>query len=383
MNVVYIINVHYPFGMAATMRVRLFAEFLENKNTKVNVIISNQSNGNNQRFGENNGVKFSTLLNNKLPTFIYYLIYPFLVFYKLFISKQEKNSNVLIIYSGINLFNLQFIVIGKLLGYKIIIDAVEDHILSTENIPPLGQLNIRISDVLLPYLGFFIDGVVVISTRLMSKYRKLFKSHPIKIIPVSASNINLPLTSNIDIHKKIKMVYSGSYGHKDGIDFLINAFVEVSKNNSNLQLLLLGGPGQNIIDKVISTKNKNIEIFGYLPDNDYFKILGDADILCMTRVNSPYANAGFPFKLGEYLATRKSVIVTDVSDIKRYLTDKKDCVIAKPSDTASLINAMEYLVNNPDKRSKIGLNGYKKCEIFFNPEVNGKMLLKFLKQISP
>ena len=73
--------------MAGTMRVKLFSEFLHHHNNKVNVIISNQSNGSNKRSGENNGVKFSTLINNKLPAFIYYLIYPILVFYKLLISR--------------------------------------------------------------------------------------------------------------------------------------------------------------------------------------------------------------------------------------------------------------------------------------------------------
>ena len=288
----------------------------------------------------------------------------------------------MIIYSGVNLFNLQFLIVAKLLGYKIIIDAVEDHILSTEDMSFLAWLNIRISATILPYLGFFIDGVVVISLTLLDKYKKLFKNHPIELIPVSASNINLPFNAKVNRNKKIKMVYSGSYADKDGIDFLINAFLESSKNYSDLYLFFLGGPSDKILKKVLSTKNKNIKVVGYLSDEDYWKILGDADILCMTRIDSPYANAGFPFKLGEYLATRKPVIVTDVSDVTHYLTDKNDCVLVKPSDTASIINAIEYLIKNPDKRSKIGRNGYLKCREFFNPEINSRNLLDFLKQIS-
>jgi hypothetical protein len=68
-------NEHYPFGMAATMRVKLFSEFLVNHHHNVNVLISNQDNGDNKKTGINNGVKYSTLCNIKLPTLIYLLFY--------------------------------------------------------------------------------------------------------------------------------------------------------------------------------------------------------------------------------------------------------------------------------------------------------------------
>jgi glycosyltransferase involved in cell wall biosynthesis len=50
----------------------------------------------------------------------------------------------------------------------------------------------------------------------------------------------------------------------------------------------------------------------------------------MTRVGSGYANAGFPFKLGEFLATGNPVITTNVSDVSVYLENYKDCIIVTP-----------------------------------------------------
>jgi len=381
MNVIYIMNEHYPFGMAATMRVKLFSEFLVNHHHNVNVLISNQDNGDNKKTGINNGVKYSTLCNIKLPTLIYLLFYPFVAFYKLLLLKQKNIVNVLIIYSGVNLFNLQFIIFGKLLGYKVVIDAVEDNISSTEDMKILSRLNIRATEMILPYISNFIDGVTVISMRLLDKYQLLYKNHPIKLLPISAANINFIYKSN-KIDKKLKFVYAGSYGNKDGVLLLINAFDKLSNKYPDIQLLLLGKITKESLRKIQLLENKNIIHLGYLDEKNYWLKLCEADILCMTRVDSLYANAGFPFKLGEYLATRRPVIVTDTSDIKYYLTDKKDCVMAKPSDEVSLIEAIEYLIKNPDKRKKIGNNGYNTCLKFFNPEINGKILLNYLKNIS-
>ena len=101
----------------------------------------------------------------------------------------------------------------------------------------------------------------------------------------------------------------------------------------------------------------------------------------MTRIDTPFSNAGFPFKLGEYLATGNSVIATDVSDIGFYLEDKKDFVMAEPSNVASLVNALEYLINHPEKRSTIGIHGYHKCKKYFNPKINSQVLLDFLNKL--
>ena len=82
MNIIFIVNQHYPFGMAGTMRIKLFAEYLAGKNNDIKILISNQDNGDNAKSGINNGVKYSTLYKVKKPVLVYLLVYPFIVFYK-------------------------------------------------------------------------------------------------------------------------------------------------------------------------------------------------------------------------------------------------------------------------------------------------------------
>ena len=47
---------------------------------------------------------------------------------------------------------------------------------------------------------------------------------------------------------------------------------------------------------------------GFLPVKEYFNTINECDILCVTRSGSKLANNGFPFKLGEFLATGKAVL---------------------------------------------------------------------------
>ena len=73
-----------------------------------------------------------------------------------------------------------------------------------------------------------------------------------------------------------------------------------------------------------SQQNSKIIYFGLIPDDDYYQFLKDADVLLMTRIDSPYANSGFPFKLGEYLATGNAVIDISTMLKARNLFQGKD-----------------------------------------------------------
>ena len=199
----------------------------------------------------------------------------------------------------------------------------------------------------------------------------------IKLIPVSAANLlNTPpiVSDNKDI---INLVYCGSFGVKDGLKFLLDAFDQASNKYPNLHLTLVGTPSEKI-QKQVSLAN-NINVTGYLDDSEYWKKLYSADILCMTRIDSPFANAGFPFKLGEYLATGRVVIATDVGDVKNYLVDKRDALIVSPSSSQAIDTAIDYFISNIDDMPNIGVNGFERSKEFFNPSINSKMLETFIE----
>lgn len=378
MNIIFAINVPYPFGMAGSMRIRLFAEYLSNQESKTKVLITNQDNGLNNINGVHNGVYYSSLSKRKLPYYIFLILYPFLVFKKLKLEKKIKGSNFLVIYGDTDIYTLPFIIVAKILGYKIILDIVEDRALTQEELSIMARINLFFGKIIFPIAVRLVDGIVVISKYLENKYKSITKI-PVILITVSAANLNTKQIRNGKKKEFIEIAYSGSFGRKDGVKYLIEAFDQIKHKYDNLRLVLIGTPQKDFINKKIS---KDIEITGYLNDHDYQARLGNADILCMTRIDSKFAQAGFPFKLGEYLATAKPVVATDVSDVSLYLDHLQDIVLAKPSDTKSLVDSIELLIKAPEKRKVIGENGLKKCEKYFNPEINSKMLFDFMKTIN-
>jgi glycosyltransferase involved in cell wall biosynthesis len=101
----------------------------------------------------------------------------------------------------------------------------------------------------------------------------------------------------------------------------------------------------------------------------------------MTRVNLAYAHAGFPFKLGEFLATGKPVIASRVSDVDRFLIHGHNAMLVKAGSSAEVCEAAEFLIDNPESAEAIGVRGREVAKSFFDCKQQGKGLLAFLENV--
>lgn len=386
MNIIFTGGFTYPQGMAGTKRVSHFINYLKSKGLVIKVAILNNTIDNIREFSYRetiNGVSYRAFQNSSWNILIRILIFPYTLYsfcMYLLKNKLTMEKNILYVYNEINIENILILLFAKRIGYLIVHDIVEDFSLSEEKI----SLKLRIKFLTNKYFEKriikFSHGLIVISSVLANKFKILTKnSIPIVLLPVAADKNKFPRMTALN-KNDIVIGYSGSFGKKDGLDSLIKAFEIVNMRYSNT-ILLLTGSGNNPFDYLRKTQNMYIKYIGYLADKQYYSFLKSADILCMTRINSKYANAGFPFKLGEYLSTGNPVIVTDVSDVSSYLINGVDAIIVRPDAINEIAEAMCFLIENRSKAIEIGNNGLKKWEKFFNSEVVGENLFQWMLSI--
>lgn len=121
---------------------------------------------------------------------------------------------------------------------------------------------------------------------------------------------------------------------------------------------------------------------GFLVDSAYSDTLSSADILCMPRINNGYAyTAGFPFKLGEYLATGKPVIASAVSDVPELFKDRHDIMLVPPGKSDAIVEAAEFLIVHPEQAFDIGASGREAARKLFDYREHGNQLNVFLRGI--
>jgi len=386
LNVVFMGNFEYPCGMAETKRIQHFIDYLTGHHVTVKVLLLRQ--GGSRRSGSQlkgsfNGVCYETIGNNiqadasLLMLSITLPVYFWKGMANLLKWKERNAKNVLYCYNGISLENIFFVLIGRFLGYFIIFDIVEDYAHIQEKMHIFAKTKLSAGLILEKYISRFADAIVVISHYLLQKYEmRVGGQIPVMLIPISAKIRNNP--GKKEFGNPVKFAYSGSFAKKDGVELLIEAFSNAHRANENC-LLILTGKGSNLqeIQKLI-TNNNAIKYSGYLEDEQFYNFLQDADVLCVTRTNSKFANAGFPFKLGEYLATGNPVIVSNVSDVSSYLEHMKDAIIVTPDNIKEIQDALVFCMDHSEEAIRIGERGKQKCQKYFNPQINAHKLLELI-----
>jgi len=227
------------------------------------------------------------------------------------------------------------------------------------------------------------NNVIVISDQLNYFYSSILPKDRIIQIPIL---VDLDRFKNVELkeHPGKIITYVGYMGgNKDGLENLIDAMALVKKKNEKVTLQLVGSaPEKDMIRLKNKVKtlglNDTITFLGKKNAEEVPSILLNSDFLVLARPNSSQAKAGFPTKLGEYLASGKPVIITITGEIPKYLTDKESAYLSKPDDIVDFADKLVYALSD-ENAEKIGREGYKIARNNFNYQLYGKKLFDFLQ----
>jgi glycosyltransferase involved in cell wall biosynthesis len=225
--------------------------------------------------------------------------------------------------------------------------------------------------------------LIVISDHLNSFYSVMFPKSRIFQIPILVDLDRFKDIRTVNHSGKI-ITYIGSMdGNKDGLENLIEAMALVYKRIENARLHLVGSaPKEDIAklkSKVSSLKLDNIITFlGKKTTDEIPSILVNSDLLVLARPNNSQAQAGFPTKLGEYLASTKPVVITTTGEIPKYLKDKESAYLSKPDDVNDFANKMIYALSDQNAEC-IGQRGYEIAKNNFNYQLYGRQFIDILE----
>lgn len=296
------------------------------------------------------------------------------------LKRIKKKHDFKVLFYGTEVWDEFFLFIFlKLMGVSIIRDCSE--------IPDFIKYEKKaknIHDFFLRQKLKMYDNLIVISDFLNSFYSQRFPNDKIFKVPI--------LVDMNRFNSKVKKSKSGeiliSYvgymgGNKDGLENLIDSMAIVAKTNNNTFLQLIGtAPDKDLLrlkNKVFSLGlSKRILFLGKKPVDEIPSLLENSDILVLARPNNVQAKAGFPTKLGEYLASGKPVVITVTGEIPKYLKNNLSAYLAKPDDIPDFANKLIYALSD-ENSELIGQRGYEVAKKSFNYELYGKEILNVLQ----
>ena len=384
-------DINYPTGSAPSNRVHLYCKAINDY--KIDPFIINVSSGhaNKQHYNylsRHESIPFYYCQKSHLyqKNFFKRNIRKIAgVFNSFIVIKRLKNKRKLTVlfYSLNTYYEIVYFLYLKLLGIPIIQEYNE---------APLFVINNKKYQKfhlwMLQHLKLkMYDGLIVISDYLNNYFSKIYPSSKISQIPIL---VDMSRFENIDVPKKSNkktLTYIGYMGGtKDGVQMLLEAIAKVKLSIDCFKLQLVGyGPEKDIqlIKKKVKELNiqDNVLFLGSKTSAEIPKILLNSDLLVLARPNNNQAKAGFPTKLGEYLASKRPVLITLTGEIGKYLKDNENAYVVEPDNNDHFANKLIYALNDP-KSAQIAENGYNVANKNFNYKLYKNKLQEIFNLLS-
>ena len=232
------------------------------------------------------------------------------------------------------------------------------------------------------YLSRRATGMLVISKALV----KYFKGKDINNIAVINMFVDSQRFENVKTDTKEKYIaYCGTISpFKDGVDCLIKAFACFVSSHTDYKLKIIGkfesADAENTLTELVESLNisNSVEFTGKVKPIDMPQLLCGSQMLALARPDNEQAKYGFPTKLGEYLATGKPVVITQVGEIGDFLKDMVNCRMVEPGKPEAFADCLSWVADNHEDALEIGEAGRLLTLSEFSSKVQSKKALAFM-----
>lgn len=402
-NILIVTSSDFPYGAPSSKLLRLIGAGLAEKGYQVEVLLQRGRQTKSEKMilehkGIESGVIYRFLGWKLRPrSFILKvldsLIANIRVVMILILRKTQGKADVVMVYNHSGIQNLPSLITCKILRI-LCVSYVSDWLNQNASFPKWYQKP-KWWDFLfrMKIVNPWFDGLIMPSYFLRNYYLgKEIRSARLYILPTLVELPNTLYAEDfLEYPKKakIRIGFCGKPTWTNGGEMLIHIFKKVVSKYPSSELIVMGDrldnpkllPGLKKMAKEFKLDEKII-FTGMIPQSQVAKVLLTCDILVLPRPAGTFAEAGFPTKLGEYVASRKPVVVSKVGDIPHYLKHKHSAMLAEPGNIDEFAEHILWLIKHPNESMEIAQEGFKwaKESLSYQGATNG--LVKFLNSLS-
>lgn len=385
----------YPFpnGLAATNRILAYSKGLIELGFSVDIFIFFPTESNKQPGINVNGSIYG--INYHYPSTRVYppnrlirLIshYYFMIITAFNIYKQHRKKKFSYVFISTDWFrNLYFFIpFTKLLGIKSVFFADEFPI------PIRKYLKDEISQFrrfLFRNCLRFVDGMVFMTESLTVFYNEIINK-PSLVLPtiIDISRFLNVSKSEINLKKSIICYMGNMELSKDNVDNIIKAFALISNTHEDWDIHLYGQPSaadSKTLTELISELGlqNRVLLKGKIDSSRVPEVLANSSLLVSSQPLTKRAQGGFPTKLGEYMATGVPTLITDVGEIRNYVTPGVNIYLAEAENPEDYAKNISEIILNYEKAQEIAQNGKQYVSKSFDYKTQGLRLAHFLTEL--
>jgi glycosyltransferase involved in cell wall biosynthesis len=303
------------------------------------------------------------------------------ILYKM--NNKQKISAILFFSTSMT-DELFFKMLCKILNIPVIRELNEYPLPESESIA--GRTKLFIEKYILTKLY---NGIIVITGYLESYYKHLISPSAISIrIPILIDMNRFSEVSGLNSNSKYIAYCGDPTGNKDGVPILLEAFSKIAVIHKDIKLYIIGNSqNSDVLEKLkalaqLLSIESNVVFTGSISYESIPSYLANAELLVLARPSGLQATGGFPTKLGEYLASGKPVVITNVGEIPLYFKDQENIFIAQPDSSDSFAEKVNFALSNPDIAKVVGENGKRTAQEKFDYHLHSNDLINFIQQLN-
>lgn len=195
-------------------------------------------------------------------------------------------------------------------------------------------------------------------------------------IPVILDVQNQPCTKNTDPSKTV-LLYAGSPGLKDCLKNMLEGCALLSEEQlQKLEIRLLGLKKEQLAacgvnEQTVGKLGNSLRAMGRVPREEVLANLEQADFTILLRhAHLRYAQAGFPTKVAESLASATPVLCNLSSDLAMYLKDGENALLCADNTPEAFACCVGKALQCSDGQKKeLCVNARKTAEAHFDYRV--------------
>lgn len=178
--------------------------------------------------------------------------------------------------------------------------------------------------------------------------------------------------------------YVGVMGKQEGIDLLLKSVAHVVHvmRRSDIQFGLVGGGTELDALKQLARQlqvDDYVTFTGRVPDNDLLKMLNTADVCVNPDIPNEMNDKSTMNKIMEYMALGKPIVQFDLTEGR--FSAGEASVYARRGDVADFAQQIVALVDDPERRARMGASGRRRVELELEWKYEAPKLLAAYEQL--
>lgn len=222
--------------------------------------------------------------------------------------------------------------------------------------------------------------IIVVSNKLKLLAQQTFQNaKEIVVIPNGISLEDLALGGLRATNKgEVTILSVSGLTRAKGIDLNLQALARLRMKYKNLRYVIIGdGPERTRLVRLARSLGilDQLEFHGFLPHKEALRYMAQCDIFSL-----PSWDEGFGIAYLEAMANGKPVIGCQGEGIEDFVEHKRTGWLVKPKDVDSLVEALNYLLSNPEEAKAMGERA-RKVALEYTWERNAERTIEVYKKV--